>query len=264
MTKRLEGKVAMVVGAGSRGPGWGNGKAVAVLFAREGAEVFAVDANLAAVEETREIIESEGGVCSTFEADITKADRVHAMTEACIAQFGKIDVLHNNVGIAMPGGPVKISEADWELVFAVNCKALYLTCKHVLPHMVKVGRGSIVNISSIASLRYLGFAYAAYDASKAAVNGLTRSIAMEYAGRGIRANVVHVGMMDTPLAKDGIRAAGREVDEIYAGYSKKIPLGRMGTAWDTANAALFLASDESSYLTGVELPVDGGLICRTP
>ena len=179
-----------------------------------------------------------------------------------IETWGRIDVLHNNVGIVGHGNALKVTEAAWERSFAVNSRGLMLSCQKVIPYMVAQGGGSIINISTIASVRYLGFSYASYDASKAAVNALTRSIAVDFGPKGIRANTILIGMMDTPLARGGIEAAGRDIDAIYATYTDKIPLRRMGTGWETANLALFLASDESSYITAGEIPVDGGLIAR--
>ncbi|TAJ97842.1 MAG: SDR family oxidoreductase [Reyranella sp.] len=250
------------MGAGSIGPGWGNGKATAALFAREGARVVAVDRDAAAAAETARVIREEGGECIEAVADISVAADVDAVVHKTIDTWGRIDVLHNNVGIVGLGNALKVTEATWEQSFAVNSRGLMLSCQKVIPHMVAQGGGSIINISTIASVRYLGFSYTAYDASKAAVNVLTRSIAVDFGPKGIRANTILVGMMDTPLARGGIVAAGRDIDAIYAGYTKQIPLRRMGTGWETANLALFLASDESSYITAAEIPVDGGLIAR--
>lgn len=262
MARRLEGKVALVMGAGSIGPGWGNGKATAALFAREGARVVAVDRDPAAAAQTARVIREEGGECIEAVADIAVADDVEAVVRKTIDTCGRIDVLHNNVGIVGLGNALKVTEDAWEKSFAVNSRGLMLSCQKVIPYMVAQGGGSIINISTIASVRYLGFSYAAYDASKAAVNALTRSIAVDFGPKGIRANTILVGMMDTPLARGGIEAAGRDIDTTYAGYTKQIPLRRMGTGWETANLALFLASDESSYITAAEIPVDGGLIAR--
>lgn len=259
---RLEGKTALIMGAGSIGPGWGNGKATAALFAREGARVALVDRDGSALAESARVIREEGGECIEAVADISVAADVEAAVRAALDAWGRIDVLHNNVGIVGHGNALKVSEAAWEKSFAVNARGLMLSCRTVIPHMVAQGGGAIINISTIASVRYLGFSYAAYDASKAAVNALTRSIAVDFGPKGIRANTILVGMMDTPLARGGIEAAGRDVEEIYAGYTRQIPLRRMGTAWETANLALFLASDESSYITAAEIPVDGGLIAR--
>ena len=178
MAGRLEDRVAIVTGAGSSGPGWGNGKATAVLFAREGAQVFAVDINSNAVDETKGIIEGEGGECAVMTVDVSKQDEVKAMVEECMKTFGRIDVLHNNVGIVQPGGPVQTSQSSWEHVLSVNLKSMFLTCKYVLPHMEAQGKGSIVNVSSLASVRCTNVVYVSYSASKAGVNQLTKSIAL--------------------------------------------------------------------------------------
>lgn len=262
MSRRLEGKIALVMGAGSIGPGWGNGKATAVLFAREGAKVVAVDRDPIAAAETCRLIREEGGECVEAVADISVAAEVEAVVAKSMDTYGRIDVLHNNVGIVGLGNALKVTEEAWEKSFAVNARGLMLSCQKVIPHMVRQGGGSIINVSTIASVRYLGFSYAAYDASKAAVNALTRSIAVDFGSKGIRANTILIGMVDTPLARGGIDAAGREIDAVYSSYTKSIPLRRMGTGFETANLALFLASDESSYITAAEIPVDGGLIAR--
>jgi NAD(P)-dependent dehydrogenase (short-subunit alcohol dehydrogenase family) len=187
MVDRLKGKAALVVGAGSIGPGWGNGKATAVAFAREGAKVFCADINADAAEETAGIVRSERGEAIAHRADVSKAADVIAMVEACVSAYGRIDVLDNNVGIAEVGGVVEVAEADWDRVFAVNLKSAYLTMKQVIPLMIRQGGGSIINISSIASIRYTGVPYATYYASKAALNQLTRTTAVEYASRRVRA-----------------------------------------------------------------------------
>src|SRR4051812_39279280 len=178
MAGRLAGKVALVTGAGSSGPGWGNGKATAVLFAREGAELFLVDVDEEAVAETRAIIESEGGIARAWRADVSQSTEVEALVAACVETFGRVDVLHNNVGISAVGGAVEIDEADWDRVFQVNLKSVFLTCKYVLPIMVAQGGGSIVNISSVASIRWGGVAYLSYSASKAALNQLTKCVGL--------------------------------------------------------------------------------------
>jgi NAD(P)-dependent dehydrogenase (short-subunit alcohol dehydrogenase family) len=184
MADRLKGKVALVVGAGSIGPGWGNGKATAVAFAREGTRVFCADINLAAAEETARIIKDEGGQAEAHRADVSKAADVAAMVETCVSTFGRVDVLDNNVGIAVVGGVVELAEADWDRVFAVNLKSAFLTMKHVIPVMERQGGGSIINISSIASIRYTGVPYATYYATKAALNQLTKSTASNMPANG--------------------------------------------------------------------------------
>jgi NAD(P)-dependent dehydrogenase (short-subunit alcohol dehydrogenase family) len=261
---RLEGKVAIVVGAGSSGPGWGNGKAVAVLFAREGAKVFAVDLRLKALRETSNIVESEGGECHAYAADVSKNEEVEALVERCFEAFGQIDILHNNVGILHVGGPEEMSEEIWDRSIDVNVKSMFLTCKYVLPIMVRQQKGAIVNISSIASMRYTGYPSVAYNASKGAVNQLTQNIAVQYASRGIRANCVLPGLMNTPMIRGPLK------DEYGPGGAKKmiqtrdkvVPMGKMGDAWDVAYASLFLASDEAKYVSGAQLVVDGALTCK--
>lgn len=264
MSERLKNKVAIVTGAGSGGPGWGNGKATAVLFAREGAKVLATDINLDAVKETKAIIDGEGGVCEIQKVDVSNSEDVKSMVDRCIETFGRVDILHNNVGIVVVGGPVEVSEKDWDRVMAVNVKSMYLTCKYVLPHMEKQGGGVIINISSIAGIRYTGVPYITYNTSKAAVNGLTQSIALQYAKKNIRVNAILPGLMNTPMIVEplkGIYGAG-DVQEMVETRNQQCPTGRMGDAWDVANAALFLASDEAKYITGAQIVVDGGITCK--
>jgi NAD(P)-dependent dehydrogenase (short-subunit alcohol dehydrogenase family) len=264
---RLEGKVAMVVGAGSIGPGWGNGKATAVTFAREGAQVFCVDRNPAAAEETVGIIAKEGGKASAFTADVSKAADVEAMVAACLKAHGRIDVLDNNVGIAEVGCVVKLPEEQWDRVFAVNLKSAYLSMKHVIPVMVQQGGGSIINISSIASIRHVGISYVSYNASKAAMNQMTKTTAVEYAPHHVRVNAILPGLMKTPMVEHSAGLAESyakgDVEAMWRARDAQVPMGHMGEAWDVANAALFLASDESRYVTGIELVVDGGITCKS-
>ncbi len=264
MGDRLREKVAIVTGAGSVGPGWGNGKATAVLFTREGAKVLAADLNLAAVEETKSIIDKEGGACTVHQADVSKADEVRAMVDHCIDVYGRIDILHNNVGIVDVGGPVDVSEERWDRVISVNLKSQFLTCKYVLPHMEKQGKGAIVNISSIAGIRYTGIPYVSYSATKAAILGLTQSVALEYAKKGIRANAILPGLMNTPMIVEPLKEAyaGGDVEKMISIRDEQCPTGKMGDAWDVAYAALFLASDEAKYITGTHLIVDGGITCK--
>lgn len=263
---RLEGKTALVVGAGSIGPGWGNGKATAVTFAREGAQVFCVDRNIEAAEETVDIIKAEGGRGIAFAADVSRAEDVEAMIAACVKAWDGIDVLDNNVGIAETGSVVDVAEADWDRVFAINLKSAYLAMKYVVPVMQRQGGGSIINISSIASIRHLGISYISYATSKAAMNALTRNTAVEYAKDHIRVNAILPGLMKTPMVAHsaGLAASysGGDVDAMWKARDAQVPMGHMGEAWDVANAALFLASDESKYVTGLELVVDGGLTLK--
>jgi NAD(P)-dependent dehydrogenase (short-subunit alcohol dehydrogenase family) len=260
---RLSDRVALVVGAGSAGPGWGIGKATAVLLAREGAQVVACDIDGAAAEETVRIIRSEGGVAAAHTADASDGGQVAGLVRFAVARFGRIDVLQNNVGIVVLGGTVDLAEEQWDRVQAVNLKSFFLTAKHVLPVMEAQGSGSIVNVSSIASIRWTGLPYVAYSASKAAVNQLTQSIAIENARKGIRCNAVLPGLMDTPLLERSIVGArgGDDVADVRAQRNERCPTGKMGDAWDVAHASLFLAGDESRYVTGHCLVVDGGLTC---
>jgi NAD(P)-dependent dehydrogenase (short-subunit alcohol dehydrogenase family) len=265
MAGRLQDRVALITGAGSIGPGWGNGKATSVLFAREGAKVFAVDLNLEAAEETRKIIGEEGGVCTAHQADVAKADSVQAMVDACMAAFGRIDVLINNVGIARTGSIVTTEEADWDLVNDVNLKSVYLVCRRVVPIMERQGKGAIVNIASVAAHRWTGISYASYYATKGAVVSLSRAIALESAAKGIRCNSVSPGLMNTPMVHHGLTAAyGAEgdVEHLIRVRDAQCPMGHMGEAWDTAHACLFLASDEAKYITAHDLVVDGGLTAK--
>ncbi|MCP4329936.1 MAG: SDR family oxidoreductase [Alphaproteobacteria bacterium] len=258
---RVQDKVACVVGAGSVGAGWGNGKAAAVLYAREGARVFAVDRNLQAAEETCSIIADEGGECAAHCADIADDEQIRAMVDGCIERYGRIDILHNNVGIVEVGGLEEVESNDWDRVMAVNLRGMFMTCKAVVPHMVAQGGGAIVNISSVAGIRWAGIPYLTYATSKGAIVPFTRSIALEYADRNIRANAILPGLLDTPMIREPLKDiyAGGDIDEMLRVRNEQCPMGRMGDAWDVAYAALFLASDEAKYVTGTELVVDGGL-----
>jgi NAD(P)-dependent dehydrogenase (short-subunit alcohol dehydrogenase family) len=263
---RLAGQVAMVVGAGSVGPGWGNGKATAVLFAREGASVLCVDIDEEAARETAAIIRGEGGQADACAGDASSSDDVQRAVERCVGRFGGLDVLDNNVGIFEEGGVVDLPEERWNRVLAVNLTSFFLAMKHAVPAMERRGGGAIVNISSIAALRHTGPGdpSVAYSTTKAAVNHLTSTAAIECAPKGIRVNAILPGLMRTPMV-DAMR------DELVAGYGvadaeqlrrardAQCPLGHQGDAWDVARAAVFLASSEARYITGVALVVDGGL-----
>jgi NAD(P)-dependent dehydrogenase (short-subunit alcohol dehydrogenase family) len=264
MSGRLQEKVAIVSGAGQTpGDTIGNGRATAILFAREGARVVLVDRRLDSAQETEKMIKDEGGESFAFEADVSSASDCEAIARTCVETYGRIDILHNNVGIgAGDSGPVGLTEEVWDRIFQVNLKSMFLTCKHVLPQMRKQGSGVILNISSAAAVCSVGML--AYKTSKAGVNALTHSVAMGNARHGIRANVIMPGLMNTPMAIEGI-SEGRGIakDDLIRARDAQVPLSqKMGTAWDIAYAALFLASDEAKFITGVVLPVDGGQSAR--
>ena len=260
MSKRLQDKVALIVGAGSSGPGWGNGKATAVLFAREGATVVCVDLNAAAAEETAGIVASEGGKALALQADASRNADVQRVVAETLDRYGRIDVLNNNVGIAILGGVEDLEESEWDRVFDVNLKTCFLAMKHVVPAMRRQGGGSIVNISSFVSVRYTGVPYVSYSASKAAMNHLTRVTAAELAPANVRVNAVLPGLMKTPMVANSAFGAayGDDIETVWRARDAQVPLGRQGDAWDVAEAALFLASDAARHITGVELLVDGG------
>lgn len=265
MSKRLDGKVAIVVGAGSTpGESMGNGRATAILFAREGATVMLVDRDRASPAATKSMIDAEGGASCIFEGDVTQAAVCERIASTCVQAYGRIDILHNNVGIGALGGPVELAEEEWDRILDTNLKSVFLTCKYALPQMERQGSGVIINISSMGAVRFSdGYPLAAYSASKSGVNALTRSIAMQYATKGIRANAIMPGLIRTPMAVDEPAARyGIDKDQLARMREAAVPMKRMGEAWDVAYAALFLASDEAKYVTGVVLPVDGGLSCK--
>lgn len=261
MPDRLKDKVAIVFGAGSSGPGWGNGKAAAVAFAREGASVACIDLVQAAADETAALISGEGGAAMALAADVTRQASVDAAVAAVSERFGRLDILHNNVGMTHMGGPVELDEDKFRASLDLNLGSVYRTCKAAIPLMLAGGGGAIVNISSLAAIRWTGYPYFAYYATKAAVNQATVALAMQYARQGIRANCIMPGMMDTPLIYKQISGQYASADEMVAARNAAVPMGKMGTAWDIAAAAVFLASDDAKFITGVCLPVDGGQSC---
>lgn len=260
---RLQGKVAIIVGAGQlAGDTIGNGRAVAERFAQEGAALLLVDIDEAAAEVTRQVVAGYGQAASVLRADITREDDCRAIAQACMARHGRIDILHNNVGRSKGDRRTAEMDADmWDAIMAMNLKGMFMTCKHVLPHMVAQGSGSIINVSSTASLA--ARPTVTYKTSKGAVNAFTQHLAMENAAHGVRANAILPGLIDTPMAIER-RAQERGVsrDVVRAEREALVPMQRMGTGWDVAHAAVFLASDEARYVTGVLLPVDGGLLCK--
>jgi NAD(P)-dependent dehydrogenase (short-subunit alcohol dehydrogenase family) len=261
MSDRLKGKIAIIAGAGQTpGDTIGNGRATAILFAREGAKCLCVDRRLDSAQDTCSMIEKEGNEAIALEADVTRAADCKRIAETCVKKFGRIDVLHNNVGIgAGDAGISHLEESVWDRIFATNLKSVYLTCKEVIPVMRQQGAGSIINISSIAAVCSMN-GMVAYKVSKSGVNSITHQMAMANAKYGIRVNAIMPGLMDTPMAIDGIvQARGIPKDKVRASRDSQVPLGaKMGTGWDIAYAALFLASDEARFITGVLLPVDGG------
>lgn len=261
---RLAGKVALVTGAGSVGPGWGNGRAIAVRFAQEGATVFGVDRELDRMLETARLITEAGGTFLPASCDVTSSTAIADVVARCMQEFGRIDVLVNNVGGSAKGGPVEMSEDVWDAQTDHNLKSVFLTCKHVLPHMVAQGSGAIVNISSTSALRWTGAAQIAYAATKAGVIQFSKVLAVQYAKQGIRVNTVVPGQLHTPMVEVRLagQRAGGDVEALLAQRQSRIPLPFMGDGRDTANAALFLACDESRFVTGTEIIVDGGMSAR--
>jgi NAD(P)-dependent dehydrogenase (short-subunit alcohol dehydrogenase family) len=263
---RLKDRVAIVVGAGqSPGEGMGNGRATALTFAREGALVLCVDQNMTSAQETVELIGAQGGTAVAFKADVTQNAELAAMTADALARWGRIDILHNNVGVSLAGGDAELldfTEEALERCVAINLKSCIFAAKHVVPAMRQRMSGAIINISSMAAITT--YPYVAYKATKSAMIAFTEQLAYQNAQYGIRANVILPGLMNTPMAVDTrAREFRKSRAEVEAERDAKVPLRKkMGTAWDVANAALFLASDEANFITGVTLPVDGGASVR--
>ena len=265
MAHRLEDKAAIVMGAGAVGPGWGNGRATAVLFAREGAKVLVADRDRAAAEETGRLIREDGGECAIALADVTEKASVAAAVEACLDSFGRLDILHNNVGGSVPGGPTEITVEEFRWQLDINLTSVFIACQAALPVMERQGSGAIVNVGSVGGMRHLGHHHVGYTAGKAGLVQFTRHIAVQYGPKGIRCNTVIPGLMDTPLLKHRVsKMKGRaDLATLRSEGKTRVPLGRRGDGWDVAYAALFLASDEAKYVTGTEILVDGGLMARS-
>lgn len=263
--KRLEGKVALVTGAGSCGPGWGNGRATAVLFAREGAAVVVSDRDEVAAEETARLIREEGGTCRIAALDVTDLAATERVVGECLSAHGRLDILHCNVGGSSPGGPVEMSVEQFRQDLDLNLTSVFIGCKAVLPVMERQGSGVINTVGSIGGLRHLGHDHIGYSASKAALVQFTRQIAVRYGPVGIRANTIIPGMIDAPLLQHRVAKTGQRggIEALQAIAKQRVPMGRRGTAWDVAKAALYLASDDAEYVTGTEILVDGGFMSRT-
>ena len=264
MGERLSGKTALVFGAGSSGPGWGNGKATALAFAREGAHVVALDISAEACTQTAQIIANEGGSVLALTVDVTQLTSVERAVRDALAHFGRVDILHNNVGVVINGGPPELDEADFQRAIDLNLGSVYRTCKVVLPHFIAQRSGVILNIASLAAIRWLGYPYFSYYASKAAIVQATTALALQYAPYGIRANSILPGLIDTPMIYQQIASNYASVEEMVAARNRSVPLGKMGDAFDVAYAAVFLASDEAKFITGIALPVDGGQSAAVP
>ena len=262
--RRFESKVAIVTGAGCVGPGWGNGRAMAVQLAEEGARVLAVDRDLQRLEKTLERAGEARHSIQVWAGDVTHSASVQEMVQHCLKTFGGLDILINNVGGSAAGGPVEMSEEVWDTQINVNLKSVFLTCKHVLPTMVAQRRGAIVNVASASGMRWTGSAQVAYAASKAGVIQLSKVVAVQHAKDGVRVNTVVPGQLHTPMVEARLakQRAGGDVQSLLASRVKRIPLGFMGDGRDTASAALYLASDEARFVTGTEIVVDGGMTAR--
>lgn len=264
MTGRLEGKIAIVTGAGCVGPGWGNGRATCVRFAEEGARIFAVDLRADTMEETLERVRAVGGEIEPYLCDVTDSAAVEAMVAACIERFGTVDILVNNVGGSAKGGATNLDETGWDRQMDFNLKSVYLTCRAVLPHMAEKGSGAIVNTSSTSGTRFTGSPQIAYASAKAAIIHFSKVTAVEFAPKGVRVNTVVPGQLHTPMVETRLagQRTGGNVDALLQSRVRRIPLGWMGDGRDTANAALFLCSEEARFVTGTEIVVDGGMSAR--
>lgn len=268
--RRLEGRHVLLFGAGAAHEtgkgwsvgqridvGWGVGKATALVFARHGAIVACIDKDLEAAEATAAMIRAEGGEATVYACDVTKSAEVKAVVDAHMARAGRIDILHNNVGIVEIGGPVECSEENFDKVLAVNMKSVFLTTKWVLPIMERQGKGSIVNVSSIASIRFT-VPWIAYSASKGAINAMTMGIAAQYAPTGVRCNAIAPGLLSTPMVYAPHKDNHADMEDMMRARDAVVPMGWQGEGWDVGEAAVFLSSDEARFITGHVLMVDGG------
>ena len=261
----LKGKIALVIGLGQSGDeGWGIGAACAVLFARQGAIIFGGNRTIESTQRTQRTIEQEGGVCHVEVTQATESGSVKHLVEACVAKHGRIDILLTNVGASQPGCPATMEESVWDSQMDLNLRSVYLACHHVLPIMEgQTSGGAIVCISSVAGMRYIGKPQIAYNTTKAAILQFVKATAVMYADKGVRLNTVVPGLMNTPYTKRMAARYGKDYEQFKETRNKQVPMGKMGGAWDVANAALFLVSDEASYVTGQKIVVDGGITSST-
>ena len=262
--RRFEQKVAIVTGAGCVGPGWGNGRAMAVRLAQEGAQVWAVDRDPERIAQTLALAGEHAAALHPYACDVTDSASVARMVQACVDTLGGLDILINNVGGSAAGGPLEMSEAVWDAQIDFNLKSVFLTCKHALPHLKARGGGAIVNMAATSGLRWTGSAQVAYAAAKAGVIQMGKVMAIQHAADHIRVNTVVPGQLHTPMVESRLagQRAGGDVQALLAQRLARIPLGFMGDGRDSASAALFLASDEARFITGTELVVDGGMTVR--
>ncbi len=259
---RLNNRVALILGAGTSAPGVSIGKACSIAMARSGARVAALDFNMDAARETVQDIVNEGGHATAYQADVANLDQMQSAIDAVMADYGRIDILQINAGIGKVGGPVETSLEDWERIQKVNVESILIAAKLIIPVMVRQGGGSVIGVSSVAGIRYLGYPHLAYGVTKAAVIHFIRMLAQQYAGDGIRANTIVPGLIDTPRIHKNVAKVfdpNADLDRARAARDRQVPMGRMGTAWEIASVATFLASDDASYVTGTEIVVDGGL-----
>lgn len=261
-TERLKGRVALILGAGTSAPGVSIGKASSIAMACAGASVAALDFNLAAAQEVSQEITAFGGTAIAYQADVASFEAMQTAIERVIQDFGRIDILQINAGIGRVGGPTETSLEDWDRIQKVNVESILIAAKLVAPIMSKQGAGSIIGVSSVAGMRYLGYPHLAYSVTKAAVIHFIKMLAQQYAREGIRANTIVPGLIDTPRIQKNVAKvfdANADMDNTRRARDQQVPMGRMGTPWEIASVATFLASDDASYITGTEIVVDGGL-----
>lgn len=261
-TERLKGRVALILGAGTSAPGISIGKACSIAMACAGASVAALDFNLAAAQEVEQEIKSLGAQAIAYQADVANFEAMQVAIDHVMRDFGRIDILQINAGIGRVGGPAETSLEDWDRIQKVNVESILIAAKLVAPIMVKQGSGSIIGVSSVAGMRYLGYPHLAYSVTKAAVTHFIKMLAQQYASDGIRANTIVPGLIDTPRIQKNVAKvfdANADMDNTRRARDRQVPMGRMGTPWEVASVATFLASDDASYITGTEIVVDGGL-----